>query len=110
MRSGAVETRHLPATVQEMKVLGWRQPDVILVTGDAHVDHPSSPAAVIGRVLEAAGFKVAVIARPDYHTPSSIGVLGPPRLFWGVTAGALDSMVANYTALMKPRSDDPYAP
>ena len=101
---------HLPATIQEIKALGWHQPDVILVTGDAHVDHPSFAAAVIGRVLESAGFKVAVIARPDVRDPASVAILGAPRLFWGVTAGALDSLVANYTALKKPRSDDPYAP
>jgi len=96
--------------MDEMKALGWKQPDVILVTGDAHVDHPSFPAALIGRVLEAAGFKVGVIARPDPQDPKSVTVLGEARLFWGVTAGALDSIVANYTALKKPRSDDPYAP
>lgn len=105
-----MKTQHLPATVDEMKILGWEQPDVIIVTGDAHVDHPAFPAALIGRVLEAEGFKVAVIARPDVRDPASITILGPPRLFWGVTAGALDSLVANYTALKKPRSDDAYAP
>lgn len=105
-----MKMRHLPATVEELKALGWKPPDVILVTGDAHVDHPSFPAALIGRVLEAEGFRVCVISRPDPQDPSSIARFGPPRLFWGVTAGALDSLVANYTALKKLRSDDPYAP
>jgi uncharacterized radical SAM protein YgiQ len=84
--------------------------DVILVTGDAHVDHPAFAAAILKRALEADGFKVGVIARPDVADVASMRVLGEPRLLFGVTAGALDSMVANYTALNKRRSDDPNAP
>ena len=102
--------RHLPATKEEMQSLGWDRPDVVLVTGDAHVDHPSFPAAILGRVLEADGFKVCVVARPDAGDPESIAAFGLPRLFFGVTAGSLDSMVANYTPLKKRRYDDPYAP
>jgi len=101
---------HLPATRREMEQRGWGGLDVILVTGDAHVDHPSFPAAILGRALEADGWRVGVISRPDVQDPESVAVFGPPRLFWGVTAGALDSMLANFTALRKRRSDDPYAP
>jgi radical SAM superfamily enzyme YgiQ (UPF0313 family) len=93
-----------------MSALGWDRPDVVIVTGDAHVDHPSFPAAILGRTLEADGFKVCVISRPDVRNPQAIAEFGLPRLFFGVTAGALDSMVANYTPLRKRRSDDPYAP
>jgi uncharacterized radical SAM protein YgiQ len=102
--------RHLPATREEMSERGWTRLDVILVTGDAHVDHPSFPAALLGRWLEAHGFRVGVLARPDPALPDDIARLGLPRLFFGVTAGALDSMVANYTAQRRRRSDDPYAP
>ncbi|MDP8225013.1 MAG: YgiQ family radical SAM protein [Candidatus Lernaella stagnicola] len=101
---------HLPTTLDEAQSRGWNELDVILVTGDAHVDHPSFPAALLGRVLEAAGFRVGVIARPDVNDPADIARLGIPRLFFGVTAGSLDSMVGNYTALKRRRSDDPYAP
>lgn len=103
-------TTHLPTTKAEAQQRGWDVLDVILVTGDAPVDHPSFPAAILGRVLEAAGFRVGVISRPVAQQPASVAVLGVPRLFFGVTAGALDSLVANYTAQKKPRSDDPYAP
>jgi len=83
---------------------------VVLVTGDAHVDHPSFPASLLGRLLEDAGFRVGLIAQPDVRDPQSVAVLGIPRLFFGVTAGALDSMVANTTALRRRRSDDAYSP
>lgn len=88
---------------------GWDKLDVLLVTGDAYVDHPSFPASLLGRILEGAGYRVGVVARCDVSSPADVARLGAPRLFCGVTSGALDSMVANYTALRKPRSDDPYA-
>ena len=100
----------LVSTPEEMETRGWQTLDVVLVTGDSHVDHPSFPANLIGRVLESAGFRTGLISRPDPRDPKSVQVLGLPRLFFGVTAGALDSMVANYTALKKKRSDDPYSP
>ncbi len=103
-------TDHLPATRADLAARGWDSIDVLLVTGDAHVDHPSFPAALIGRVLESCGFRVAVLARPRIGDVEAVRALGRPRLFAGVTAGALDSMVANYTALRKPRRDDPHAP
>ncbi len=99
---------HIPATSWELKQRGWNRLDAIIVTADAHVDHPSFPAALLSRVLEDHGFRVGVIARPT--SPDDIERLGEPRLFFGVTAGAMDSMVANYTSLKKRRSDDSYAP
>ena len=103
-------TKHLPTTRAEIRERGWDALDVILVSGDAYVDHPSFPAALLGRVLEAAGFRVGMIARPDVRHPASVAALGVPRLFFGVTAGALDSLVANRTAQNKPRSNDSFAP
>ncbi|NMC68863.1 MAG: YgiQ family radical SAM protein [Myxococcales bacterium] len=100
---------HLPATRAELRARGWDRCDVVLVTGDAHVDHPSFPAALLGRWLEAHGFRVGVIARPD-PAGDDVGRLGLPRLCFAVTAGALDSMVANYTAQRRRRADDAYAP
>jgi len=109
-RPDARHQNHLPATPEELKARGWAEVDVVIVTGDAHVDHPSFPAALLGRVLEADGWRVGVIPRPDPANPGAVALLGRPRLFFAVTAGALDSMVANYTALRRPRSDDAYAP
>jgi len=100
----------LPASRGEMEQLEWTRPDVVLVTGDAYVDHPSFPAALLGRVLEAAGFRTVIMARPNVNDSADFMRFGLPRLFFGVTAGALDSMVANYTAQKRRRSDDPYAP
>lgn len=100
----------LPMTPEEIRKLGWQQPDVILVTGDAYIDSPSIGVSVIGHALTAAGFKVAVIAQPDVKSDADIARLGEPRLFWGVTGGSVDSMVANYTASGKPRRSDDYTP
>jgi uncharacterized radical SAM protein YgiQ len=93
-----------------MDALGWRQCDVIIVTGDAYVDHPSFGMAIIGRVLEAQGFKVGIIAQPDWRSTRDFEALGAPRLFFGVTAGNMDSMVNRYTADRRVRSDDAYTP
>lgn len=100
----------LPMSRKEMEALGWDSCDVILVTGDAYVDHPSFGMAVIGRVLEAQGFRVGIIAQPDWHSAEPFKVLGKPNLFWGVTAGNMDSMINRYTADRKLRSDDAYTP
>lgn len=97
-------------TKEEVSARGWDSLDVIIVTGDAYVDHPSYGAAIIGRVLEAEGYKVGIIAQPDLKDPGSLKRLGSPRLFFGVTAGNLDSMIANYTANKKFRSEDEYSP
>ncbi len=93
-----------------MQKLGWLQCDVIIVTGDAYVDHPSFGMAIIGRVLEAQGFKVGIIAQPDWHSTRDFTELGAPRLFFGVTGGNMDSMVNRYTAERRVRSDDAYTP
>ncbi len=100
----------LPTTREEMAHLGWDAPDVILVTGDSYIDSPYIGAAVIGKVLAKAGYRVGIIAQPDPQSTEDIGRLGEPRLFWGVTAGSVDSMVANYTALKKKRRSDDYTP
>jgi len=94
----------------EMQALGWEQCDVIVVTGDAYVDHPSFGMAIIGRVLEAQGLRVGVIAQPDWHSADAMRALGAPRLFFGVTAGNMDSLVNRYTADRRVRSDDAYTP
>ena len=94
----------------EMAALGWQQCDIIIVTGDAYVDHPSFGMAIIGRVLEAQGFKVGIIAQPDWHSTRDFEALGEPRLFFGVTGGNMDSMVNRYTSDRRVRSDDAYTP
>jgi len=100
----------LPETRDEMKRLGWKSLDVIIVTGDAYIDSPYIGAAVIGKYLLASGFRVGIIAQPDPSFPSDITRLGEPELFWGVTGGSIDSMVANYTPLKKPRKSDDLTP
>ncbi|WDP91401.1 MAG: YgiQ family radical SAM protein [Desulfobacter sp.] len=100
----------LPTTPEELKRRGIDRPDVILVTGDAYIDSPFMGVSLIGRVLEAQGFCVAVIAQPDTDSDRDIARLGEPRLFWGISGGAVDSMVANYTASKKRRKQDDYTP
>ena len=100
----------LPTTLEEVKHLGWDALDVILVTGDSYIDSPFIGTAVIGKLLVRAGYRVGVIAQPDTSSDEEIGRLGEPLLFWGVTAGSIDSMVANYTALKKRRKSDDYTP
>ncbi len=101
---------YLPMSRAEMDALGWDSCDVVLVTGDAYVDHPSFGMAVIGRVLEAQGFRVGIIAQPDWQSAEPFQALGRPNLFWAVTAGNMDSMINRYTADRKIRSDDAYTP
>jgi uncharacterized radical SAM protein YgiQ len=100
----------LPTSRAEMDALGWERCDIIIVTGDAYVDHPSFGMAIIGRVLEALGFKVGIIAQPDWHSTRDFEALGAPRLFFGVTGGNMDSMVNRYTSDRRVRSDDAYTP
>jgi len=100
----------LPMSRQEMEVLGWDSCDIILVTGDAYVDHPSFGMAVIGRMLESQGFRVGIIAQPDWKTKDAFMQLGKPNLFFGVTAGNMDSMINRYTAERRMRHDDAYTP
>lgn len=100
----------LPMSHAEMTALGWDSCDVILVTGDAYIDHPSFGMALVGRFLEAQGFRVGIISQPDWHSADDFRRLGKPNLFFGVTAGNMDSMVNHYTADRKIRSDDAYTP
>ena len=102
--------KFLPTSRLEMDTLGWDSCDIIILTGDAYVDHPSFGMAVIGRMLEAQGFRVGIIAQPDWQSAEPFKVLGKPNLFWGVTAGNMDSMINRYTADHKIRSDDAYTP
>ena len=100
----------LPVTEQEMRALGWDRPDFVYVTGDAYVDHPSFGLAIISRVLENAGYRVAMLPQPDWHSCHDFMRFGQPRIGFLVTAGVIDSMVNHYTAAKKPRSQDVYAP
>jgi uncharacterized radical SAM protein YgiQ len=100
--------KFLPTSRSEMTALGWDSCDIIIVTGDAYVDHPSFGMAVIGRTLEAQGFRVGIIAQPDWQSADPFRILGKPNLFFGVTAGNMDSMINRYTADRKIRSDDAY--
>ncbi|MEA4812386.1 MAG: YgiQ family radical SAM protein [Anaerolineaceae bacterium] len=105
-----IKLMFIPATPEEVKARGWSQLDVILVNGDATIDSPFSGISLIARQLEAEGFKVGIIAQPDPDSKRDITRLGEPALFWGVSAGVVDSMVANYTALRKPRKLDDHTP
>jgi len=98
----------LPTTREEINKLGWDSPDIIIVSGDTYLDSPYNGAALIGRLLQANGYKTAIIAQPDMD--EDIARLGEPKLFWGVTSGCVDSMVANYTASKKPRRTDDFTP
>jgi uncharacterized radical SAM protein YgiQ len=100
----------LPMTRAEMTALGWDACDVILVTGDAYIDHPSFGMALVGRLLEAQGYRVGIISQPDWHSAEPFRALGQPTLYFGVTAGNMDSMVNRYTSDRKIRSDDAYTP
>ncbi|MBC7953372.1 MAG: YgiQ family radical SAM protein [Rhodospirillaceae bacterium] len=100
----------LPMSRAEMEALGWDSCDVVLVTGDAYVDHPSFGMAIIGRLLEAQGFRVGIIAQPEWLAAEPFRALGKPNLFWGVTGGNMDSMVNRYTSDRRIRTDDAYTP
>ena len=102
--------KFLPTSRAEMDALGWDSCDIIIVTGDAYVDHPSFGMAVIGRTLEAQGFRVGIIDQPDWQSAEPFKALGKPNLFFGVTSGNMDSMINRYTADRKIRSDDAYTP
>ncbi|MGA1845495.1 YgiQ family radical SAM protein [Deferribacter abyssi] len=100
----------LPVTKEELKKLGWKNLDIIFVTGDAYIDSPYIGVALLGKLLVKNGFKVGIISQPNLKSPHDILRLGLPRLFWGVTAGSIDSMVANYTPLKKRRKTDDFTP
>ncbi|MDO9576819.1 MAG: YgiQ family radical SAM protein [Candidatus Cloacimonadales bacterium] len=100
----------LPTSKAEMQVLGWQQLDIIIISGDAYVDHPSFGPILIARVLEAKGYKVGIISQPDWKTDADFTRLGKPRLFFGISSGNMDSMINHYTAQKKLRSSDAYSP
>ena len=100
----------LPMSRAEMEALGWDECDIVLVTGDAYVDHPSFGMAIIGRLLEAQGFRVGIVAQPDWQSVEPFKALGRPKLFWGVTGGNMDSMVNRYTSDRRLRHNDSYTP
>ncbi len=105
------DTRHfLPTTAAEIRARGWDAVDVVFVTGDAYVDHPSFAMAVLGRVLESRGFRVAILAQPNWRSADDWRALGRPRLFYAVSAGNMDAMINHYTANKKRRNDDAYSP
>ena len=104
------EQKFLPLTVEEMQERGWDEVDAVCVTGDAYVDHPSFGIAIISRLIESMGFRVAVIAQPDVKNIEDMKRFGKPKLGFFVTAGNIDSMVSNYTAAKRKRSDDAYSP
>ena len=102
-------SKFLPTTRADMEARGWNECDFVFVSGDCYVDHPSFAAALLGRLLESHGYKVCILAQPDFNKVESFQIFGRPRLGFLVSAGAMDSMVSNYTANNKPRSDDAYA-
>ncbi|MFM2094146.1 MAG: hypothetical protein RIS70_1270, partial [Planctomycetota bacterium] len=106
----AEAAKPLPITAQEMRDMGWDQVDVVFVTGDAYIDHPSFAMALLGRVLQAAGFRVGIISQPDWQSCSDWKRFGRPRLFFAISAGNMDSMINHYTANRKVRNSDAYSP
>ena len=102
--------KFLPVSPEEIKSLGWEYYDFLYITGDAYVDHPSFGPAVISRCLEAAGYRVAILPQPDWHSADDILSFPRPRLGVLISGGNIDSMVAHYTAAKKPRSEDLYSP
>jgi len=107
---GNGDARPLPMTVREMRARGWDEADVVFVTGDAYIDHPSFAMAILGRVLEAAGFRVAIVSQPDWRSCDAWRQFGRPRLFFAISAGNMDSMINHYTANRKVRNSDAYSP
>src|SRR5271168_2042613 len=101
---------HLPASRAEMFARGWNFVDVVFVTGDAYVDHPAFAMGILGRVLEASGYRVAILPQPDWRSADPWREFGRPRLFFGISAGNMDSMINHYTANRKVRNDDAYSP
>jgi uncharacterized radical SAM protein YgiQ len=113
LRPANEETRQrkaLPMTMAEARERGWDELDIVFVTGDAYIDHPSFASAILGRVLEAAGFRVGIVSQPDWHSCDAWRTFGKPRLFFAISAGNMDSMINHYTANRKVRNDDAYSP
>lgn len=103
-------SRPLPMSVEEMRERGWDEADIVFVTGDAYIDHPSFAMAILGRVLEAAGYRVAIVSQPDWRSCDAWRLFGKPRLFFAISAGNMDSMINHYTANRKVRNSDAYSP
>src|SRR5512135_3243542 len=103
-------THYLPMTPADVAACGWDAVDVVFVTGDAYVDHPSFAMALLGRVLEREGYRVAILSQPDWHSCEPWKTFGRPRLYFAVSAGNMDSMINHYTANRKVRNDDAYSP
>src|SRR6187455_363533 len=110
MRAAKVATPPLPMTRAEMQARDWDEVDVVFVSGDAYVDHPSFANALLGRLLESYGFRVAILSQPDWRSADAWRTFGRPRLFFAVSAGNMDSMINHYTANKKVRNDDAYSP
>ena len=108
--TGAIAKQALPMTMAEAQARGWDELDIVIVTGDAYIDHPSFAMSILGRVLEAAGFRVGIISQPDWHSCEDWKRFGRPKLFFGISAGNMDSMINHYTANRKVRNDDAYSP
>ncbi len=108
--TGAVAPRPLPMSMKEALDRGWDELDVVIVTGDAYIDHPSFAMSILGRTLEGAGFRVGIISQPDWHSCEDWKRFGRPKLFFGISAGNMDSMINHYTANKKVRNDDAYSP
>ncbi|EMI22358.1 protein containing Radical SAM [Rhodopirellula maiorica SM1] len=108
--TGPVAARPLPMSMKEARDRGWDELDIVFVTGDAYIDHPSFAMAILGRTLEAAGFRVGIISQPDWRSCEPWKTFGRPRLFFGISAGNMDSMINHYTANKKVRNDDAYSP
>src|SRR5215471_5003294 len=106
----ALHSSPLPMTRAEMDQRGWDQVDIVFVTGDAYIDHPSFAMALLGRLLEDEGFRVAILSQPDWHSCEPWRTFGKPRLFFAISAGNMDSMINHYTANRKVRNDDAYSP
>ena len=108
--TGKIAARPLPMSMAEAHERGWDEIDVVIVSGDAYIDHPSFAMSILGRVLEAAGYRVGIISQPDWHSCEDWKRFGRPRLFFGISAGNMDSMINHYTANKKVRNDDAYSP
>ena len=110
LADGPLWRPHLPMTRSEMHERGWNEVDIVFVSGDAYIDHPAFAAGILGRVLEAAGFRVGIVAQPDWKSAEPWREFGRPRLFFAISAGNMDSMINHYTANKKVRNDDAYSP
>jgi uncharacterized radical SAM protein YgiQ len=108
--TGPLAQKPLPMTLEEARARGWEEIDIVFVTGDAYIDHPSFAMAILGRVLEAAGFRIGIVSQPDWHSCKDWQRFGRPRLCFAISAGNMDSMINHYTANKKVRNDDAYSP